>query len=50
MLKMIKKMNIKKILRNKENVVKIFWMKDKELENKIKKESKRKKLENKNYN
>ncbi len=50
MLKMINKINIKKILKNKENVVKIFLMKDKELENKINKENRKKELENKDYN
>lgn len=49
-LKMINKINIKKILKNKENVVKIFLMKDKELENKINKENRKKELENKDYN
>jgi hypothetical protein len=47
---MINKINIKKILKNKENVVKIFLMKDKELENKINKENRKKELENKDYN
>ena len=50
MLKMINKINIKKILKNKENVVKIFLMKDKELESKINKENRKKESENKDYN